>query len=176
MSDPTIETEKKRGISFAAIEAEMSMILSVPMDDMSEEDYERWDAYVSWLENLESEKVDRFWGFIKEQEGRSVAIKEQVRFLQKKAQAIDRNIANLKARYLQTMQAHGKTKIQGTAYSLSVRIDKVVSLSNEELIPEKFWKIKTERAVDKTAIKKAIKEGQSVPGAELVDSFSLQSR
>ena len=176
MCNHSPEDEKKRGKSFASIEAELSTIMSIPFDDMTEEDMEILGEYEKWLKGLEADKVDQFWGFIKEQEGRSVAIKEQVRFLQKKAGAIDRNIANLKAHYLQVMQAHNKTKVQGVAYTLSVRADKVVYTRDEDAIPEKFWRIKEERSVDKMAIKKALKKGEEVPGAELMESYSLQAR
>ena len=48
-----------------------------------------------------------------------------------------------------------------------------VKINDEELIPEKFKKEKVTITVDKTAIKKAIQDGEEVLGAELVVWKSL---
>jgi len=53
------------------------------------------------------------------------------------------------------------------------RADSVV-IQDETKIPEAFMVTKTTVTPDKVAIKKAIKEGQIVPGAELVESKHLQ--
>ena len=162
--------------SFASIQAEMSMVLATPTDDFTEEQEKLYAEYIAYLQGLEADKVDAFWGFIKEEQGRMEAIKTEARRLQARAATIQRNIDGLKWHYLHIMQANGKQKIQGAAYTLSIRADKVARVFDEAALPEKFWKEKVERSVDKAAIKAAIKAGEEVPGAELVESRSLQGR
>lgn len=48
-----------------------------------------------------------------------------------------------------------------------------VKINDEELIPEKFKKEKVSIVIDKTAIKKAIQDGEEVIGAELVVGKTL---
>lgn len=48
-----------------------------------------------------------------------------------------------------------------------------VNVIDETLIPSLFIKEKITKSVDKIAIKNAIKEGKEVPGAEIVQSYSL---
>lgn len=48
-----------------------------------------------------------------------------------------------------------------------------VKINDEELIPDKFKKEKVSITIDKTAIKKAIQDGEEVIGAELVVGKSL---
>lgn len=48
-----------------------------------------------------------------------------------------------------------------------------VKINDEELIPDKFKKEKVSITIDKTAIKKAIQDGEEVMGAELVVGKSL---
>jgi 5-methylcytosine-specific restriction endonuclease McrBC GTP-binding regulatory subunit McrB len=48
-----------------------------------------------------------------------------------------------------------------------------VNVIDEWLIPTLYVKEKITKSVDKTAIKNAIKEWKEVPGAEIVQSYSL---
>ena len=48
-----------------------------------------------------------------------------------------------------------------------------VNIIDEAQIPSLFIKEKITKSVDKVAIKNAIKEGKEVPGAEIVQSYSL---
>jgi hypothetical protein len=48
-----------------------------------------------------------------------------------------------------------------------------VNIVDEAQIPALFIKEKITKSVDKVAIKNAMKDGKEVPGAELVQSYSL---
>lgn len=49
-----------------------------------------------------------------------------------------------------------------------------LKVTSEEDIPESFFKI--ERKLDKVSLKKAIKDGQEIVGAELIQTESLRIR
>jgi len=57
---------------------------------------------------------------------------------------------------------------------LSFRKSEAVSILDDSIIPEEFTKEIVSVSVDKTAIKKAIKEGRSIDGAELIVKQNLQ--
>ena len=48
-----------------------------------------------------------------------------------------------------------------------------VQIENELMIADEFWKVKEVKSIDKTAIKEAIKSGQEVAGAILVQGLKL---
>lgn len=60
--------------------------------------------------------------------------------------------------------------------ALSIRKSTAVKISNEEALPSDFWRETIKREPDKTAISKAIKDGFSVPGAELENRTSITIR
>lgn len=60
-------------------------------------------------------------------------------------------------------------KIKTAAVSVSYRKSSSVSIRNEGLLPEAYFRVKTLREPDKVAIKAAIKNGELVPGAEIVE-------
>lgn len=63
-------------------------------------------------------------------------------------------------------------KLETPRVKLSYRHSYKVSISDEAIIPKKYFRVKSE--VDKVAIKHAIDEGKKVKGAEIVENYSLQ--
>lgn len=58
--------------------------------------------------------------------------------------------------------------------SVSYRKSESIEIIDESAIPEKYIKVKTTTQPDKTAIKKAIKWGEAVMGAKLVENKNMQ--
>ena len=62
----------------------------------------------------------------------------------------------------------GIEKIDGTRAKVGFKKNPPsVKVDNEAEIPEEFIRVKTEKSIDKSAIKKAIQSGKEVPGAHL---------
>lgn len=57
--------------------------------------------------------------------------------------------------------------------ALGIRKSTAVKIANEDALPADYWRETIKREPDKTAISKAIKEGFSVPGAELENRTSI---
>ena len=68
---------------------------------------------------------------------------------------------------------NGKWKHQKLNY-LSYRKSESVNILDLDLVPKKFIKKKVEVSADKTEIKKALKEGVKVKGAELTTNYNMQ--
>jgi hypothetical protein len=66
------------------------------------------------------------------------------------------------------------SKIETDFGTFSFRKSESVDIENATLIPKEFTTTKIEIYPDKTAIKKAIKEGKIVPGAVLLQKQNLQ--
>jgi hypothetical protein len=79
---------------------------------------------------------------------------------------------------LAMMRETGERRFELPDLTASVRRNPdSVKPTDEDLIPPGYWVITTSRAIDKNGIRRAIKAGEAVPGAELVEGAeSLQIR
>ena len=72
------------------------------------------------------------------------------------------------------MKATWTEKLETALNNLSYRKSESVAIKNSELIPEEYWREKIEKAVDKTAIKNAIKSWIEVAWATIEVKQNLQ--
>ena len=104
---------------------------------------------------------------------------EITRFEEKKAKQ-DANIkrATTQQEYLKDLQCEllDGEKLKTDEYTFSYRKSKSVNITDEERVLERGAYTKIKKEVDKTAIKKAIENGEKVLGAELVEKTSLSIR
>ena len=162
--------------TFDHIEEELSAMLSIPDDELTEEQKLDLEQYLDELAGQEADKIDRFCQFVRIETERAEAIKAESKRLARKAQTAQSRIDYIKNRYLSIMQQHGVRKISGKVYTASVRESQAVAIEDQAVIPAEFWKIKEERSVDKAMVKNHIKAGQMVPGCSLVPTYSLLTR
>lgn len=81
---------------------------------------------------------------------------------------------DMKAQIMLWMDAMGLKSMDFINQKVTLKSNPpVVKINDEELIPDKFKKEKVTISIDKTAIKKAIQDGEEVMGAELTVSKSL---
>ena len=72
------------------------------------------------------------------------------------------------------MNLLGKEKFKTTRAAITYRRSESVSILDESVIPERFFKVK--REISKADIKTALKSGETVAGAELVENQNIQIR
>ena len=72
------------------------------------------------------------------------------------------------------MQVFGHDKVENATMRLSLFHTTGTEVDDLYAIPSEFKTTKVEVVADKTAIKKAIQQGEDVPGAHLVENVSLQ--
>jgi type IV secretory pathway VirB4 component len=95
--------------------------------------------------------------------------KEQIRaFEDRKKRVLEKLESNLE----NAVKLYGP--VEAGFYKLSLRKSESVEIQDESLIPIDYKNIKITEAPDKTAIKNALKEGYSVPGANLITNQNLQ--
>jgi len=162
--------------SFEAIQSEISAMLDVA-DELTPEQQKEMDAYLNELAGQESDKIDAFAAFIREQTARSLYFKEESKRLAQKAKTAEERIGYLKNRYLGIMQEHGVSKIKGNAYQISIRHTPHVEVENVDALEDLYCRIiPAKREPDKKIIAEALKGGVVIPGCTLVQSDSLQIR
>ena len=153
---------------------EISAMLEVPDEELSDEQKAAMDAYLDELAGQEADKVDAIGQFFRLEAARAEALKTEANRLASRARTAQNRMAWLKEKYLHHMKQAGVNKLKGAVYSMSIRTTDVVSIINQDALPEQFIRVKTTVDPDKVALKAALKEGQEIPGAALSQSFSLQ--
>ena len=162
--------------SLYSIEQEIAAMLELADEDLTPEQQSAMDQYLNDLAGQEADKVDAFAGFIREQSARAEYLKTEAQRIAAKGRAIERRLDGLKDHYLHIMQTNGLSRVAGDTYTLTTRKSARVDVPDVAALPEAYRVTKTEVSPDKKAIAAAIKSGQDVAGASLVESVSLQIR
>jgi len=111
---------------------------------------------------------------IKNLEGNNAAIDAEIERLQALKKRNSSNIEKVKSNILWFMQQNNIDSIKTDLATFSKRKSESTDIENIEQIPQEFITIKQTYTPDKTAIKKAIKEGREVAGAKVITNYSLQ--
>ncbi|WP_415337576.1 siphovirus Gp157 family protein [Clostridium perfringens] len=119
-------------------------------------------------------KIENTCKVIKEIEADSIGIDEEIKRLSALKKQKENTVKKLKAYVEFEMNGIGLTKVEGKLFKISFRKSKVVKVIDETKIPKEFIKIKTTETISKTDLGKALKNGEIIEGAELVENKSLQ--
>ena len=111
---------------------------------------------------------------IKNLEGNNVAIDAEIERLQQLKKRNSSNIDKIKSNILWFMKENTIDTIKSDLATFSLRKSESTDIENIEQIPQEFITVKQTFVPDKTAIKKAIKEGREVTGAKVVVNYNLQ--
>lgn len=98
----------------------------------------------------------------------------EIKRLTERKQALKNAQERVKNNLKSAMEEFGIVEIKGQTLKISFRKSESVEVDNVDLLDDKFKRVKVE--ADKTAIKQAIKSGEQVNGARLVENNNLQIR
>ncbi|HFD2028468.1 TPA: siphovirus Gp157 family protein [Clostridium perfringens] len=119
-------------------------------------------------------KIENTCKVIKEIEADSIGIDEEIKRLSALKKQKENSVKKLKEYVEFEMKGIGLTKVEGKLFKISFRKSKVVKVLDETKIPKEFIKIKTTETISKTDLGKALKSGEIIEGAELVENKTLQ--
>lgn len=102
------------------------------------------------------------------------AIDQEIKRLKAMKDNKDRAITRLKEALRQAMLVSAIDKIESPLFKLSLRRSEAVEVDVVEALPSEFVNVKNVVTADKVAIKEAIKRGENVFGARLIENFNLQ--
>ena len=119
-------------------------------------------------------KIENTCKVIKEIEADSIGIDEEIKRLSALKKQKENAVKKLKEYVEFEMNGIGLTKVEGKLFKISFRKSKVVKVLDETKIPKEFIKVKTTESISKTDLAKALKNGEIIEGAELVENKSLQ--
>lgn len=125
-------------------------------------------------------KAEAYAKFILKLESEADAAAAEIKRIQALKKAKENTIARLKESLLAALMvfteedSKGIRRYETPLAKLSTRKSQSVEVLDEASIPTAFWVIKKE--LSKSEISKAIKDGESVPGAQLKDNIGLSIR
>lgn len=130
------------------------------------------------LEGLDGEIDDKIISVAKmivmldhDAEGIKAVAKKQA----ERAKALEQKASWLRDYLKNNMLRIDHLKVENSEISVKLaNTPPAVKVVDESLIPEEFWRTKTELTVDKAGIKEVINSGNHVPGVELVSSYSVR--
>jgi hypothetical protein len=128
------------------------------------------------LEGDYSDKVENIGKLIQSLRATCDALDTESARLKARAASIKRKIDWLKSYVVDSMRELGRDKIEGGVLIVSLTRNQRVELSDLEPVPSRFVTVVEEQKIDKAGIRQALKDGEDVPGARLVDTHSIKIR
>lgn len=129
---------------------------------------------IDQLQMQTTEKIENLIKYIKNLEAEAKALTEEAKRLTDRKKATENKIDRLKD-YLKDFTSNLEGKKYNTGiFNLSIRKNPVsVNVVDLKAIPRKFITVETVEKINKKDIAAAFKNGEEVPGAELIKSESL---
>jgi hypothetical protein len=125
-------------------------------------------------QNQLQEKAINYAYAIKSMEDDVTAINEEIKRLQAIKTAKSNASERMKESISNAMKIYGIEKVTSPTLNLSFRRSESVEVDLVEALSNDFKIVKTTVAADKVAIKQAIKQGENITGARIVEKFNLQ--
>lgn len=97
----------------------------------------------------------------------------EIRRLSDRKQMFQSNAVKLKNNLFEQLKKVNETKFKTNLFSFTTRKSQSVKVTKIDELPDMYVRVETKKSADKTEIKKAIKSGHPVNGAELVNNESL---
>ena len=147
------------------------------MLDLIQVDEETGEIEPATLESVQiasEEKIIATAMYIRRLDALNKATKETIQDLQERVRADGKRIEALKWLMTKAMDSLQYTEVKSPEVTLRFRKSSSVEITDSESLPKQFLRTKTVVEPDKTAIKNALKAGEKIQGAQLVESRNLQ--
>ena len=124
------------------------------------------------LSEMFNAKVEACGIWLKNRIAFAEALREEERSLRKRRMQAEKQVENMKAYVLRSIVKMTDSKFETPKVKMSTRRCSCVVVDSEEMLPEDVVKKEIVTKVDKTELRKMLKEGD-VPGAHLEESINL---
>lgn len=121
------------------------------------------------------EKLESYIYVQKQLESDLTAFKNEKERIEKKIKACSNNIEKMKSAVLIFMLSAGLKKTKAGTFNLSIGTAEKVRVVDENKIPKKYF-IEQRPKIDLTALKKILKSGENIPGAQLEQTEYVKAR
>jgi hypothetical protein len=122
-----------------------------------------------------ADKVESYCKVIKQLQNDVDMFKNEIDRLTARKKTTENGIDRMKAALLAFLQYSGQDKVKAGTFSVSTATTQSVQITDETLIPC-IYLVEQPPKISKDAIKKALKSGEKVNGAELVENKGVRIR
>lgn len=140
---------------------------------------EEAEVYLDTLESIDDaieEKADGYAGVIRQLKSDNDGLTNEIKRLQDRKKSNENGINRLKENLQLMMQQTGKTKFKTNLNTFGIQKNpSSLNILDEKKIPKKYF-IEQEPKLNSQILKKEIKDGIEIEGAELVQTESLRIR
>lgn len=141
-----------------------------------EEDEIDENIYFDTLESIgANEKLESYIYVQKQFEANLQSFKKEKERIEKRMKTCQNNIERMKSAIMEFMTSARLKKVQAGTFTLSLRSYESVNITDENQIPEEFL-IPQPPKINKAEIKKYLKSGDVISGAEIIQKDSVTAR
>ena len=144
------------------------------LQQMIEEGQEGLEDTLASITGAVEEKLEAYAMVIKNIESDVEGIKSEEKRLSERRKVMENGINRMKQAIADTLQNSDQDKVKTEKFTFSFRKSMKVEVSNVDSLPQQF--IKVERTISRSELAKALKVGEQIKGAQLVENQSLSIR
>lgn len=121
------------------------------------------------------EKLESYGKIIRQMQADADMFKAELDRLTVKKRVSDNAVERMKNAVKEFLKAIGQKKVKAGAFDFCLVATQAVRITDERRLPEDYF-IPQPDKIDKAGIKKALKDGTEIAGAELVSNISVRIR
>ena len=120
-----------------------------------------------------SDKVESYCKIIKQLQSDVEMFKTEIDRLTARKKTTENGIDRMKAALLAFLQYSGQNKVKAGSFSVSTATTQAVQITDEKAIPC-IYLVEQPPKIDKIGIKNALKAGEEISGAELINNTGVR--
>lgn len=141
---------------------------------IEENNVEGFELALSQIIGDIGEKLEGYAMVLKNIESDIAGIKSEEKRLADRRKAMESNLARIKENMADALLTVEGNRVKTEKFTFSFRKSTSVQIENDAAIPPQF--IKVERTISRSELAKALKAGEQIEGAQLVENQSLSIR
>ncbi|MBG9692672.1 hypothetical protein ABD91_17995 [Lysinibacillus sphaericus] len=144
------------------------------LQQMIEDGQEGLEDTLDSITDAVEEKLEAYAMVIKNIESDVEGIKSEERRLAERRKVMENGVVRMKQAIAETLQNSGQDKVKTEKFTFSFRKSSKVEVSNIDSLPQQY--VKVERTISRSELAKALKAGEQIEGAQLIENQSLSIR
>lgn len=141
---------------------------------IEENNVEGFELALSQIIGDIGEKLEGYAMVLKNIESDIAGIKSEEKRLADRRKAMESNLARIKENMADTLLTVEGNRVKTEKFTFNFRKSTSVQIENDAAIPPQF--IKVEKTISRSELAKALKAGEQIEGAQLVENQSLSIR
>lgn len=144
------------------------------LQQMIEDGQEGLEDTLDSITDAVEEKLEAYAMVIKNIESDVEGIRSEEKRLAERRKIMENGITRMKQAIAETLQGSGQDKVKTEKFTFSFRKSSKVEVSDIDCLPQEY--VKVERTISRAELAKALKAGEQIQGAQLVENQSLSIR